>query len=209
MITRVKICGITRDDDACLAVQLGAAALGFNFYPRSPRYLNPERARGIIHHLPPFISAVGVFADEVDAGRVAAIARQAGVTAVQLHGPRFPAETRALEEFPVIRAVPVTPDFMRVVLNGVDAAAILLDALDLERIGGSGKTIDWNLARQASSAGRPVILAGGLTPENVGEAVRVVRPYAVDVATGVESSPGIKDATKLSAFFAAAEQANR
>jgi phosphoribosylanthranilate isomerase len=207
-MTRVKICGITRDEDARLAVELGASALGFNFYSRSSRFLSPERACAIVSRLPPFISAVGVFADELDAERVATIARKARMTAVQLHGPRFPKETRPLEGFSLILAVPVTPDFTVRTLEALDAAAILLDAFDPERIGGSGRAIDWTLAREASSAGKPVILAGGLTPENVSEAVRIVRPYAVDVATGVESSPGIKDAVKLRDFFAAVNSAN-
>jgi phosphoribosylanthranilate isomerase len=208
MLTRVKICGITRDEDACLAVELGASALGFNFYSRSPRCLSPEKACAIASHLPPFVFAVGVFADEVDAGRVATIARRARMTAVQLHGPRFPKETRSLDGFPLIRAVPVTADFAASTLETLDAAAILLDGFDPERIGGSGKAIDWTLAREATATGRPIILAGGLTPENVGEAVQIVKPYAVDVATGVESSPGIKDAAKLRAFFAEVNHAN-
>ncbi|HTV56969.1 MAG TPA: phosphoribosylanthranilate isomerase [Terriglobia bacterium] len=208
MMTRVKICGITRDKDACLAIELGASALGFNFYSRSPRYLSPETASAIASHLPPFVSAVGVFADEVDGERVAAIARRARMTAIQLHGPRFPKQGRSLDGFPLIRAVSVMPGFTPNTLKTVDAAAILLDAFDAERIGGSGKVTDWQLARQAALAGKPIILAGGLTPENVAEAVEIVKPYAVDVATGVESSPGIKDAAKLQAFFAAVNHAN-
>jgi phosphoribosylanthranilate isomerase len=208
-MTRIKICGITRSEDACLAVELGASALGFNFYSRSPRCLSPQRACAIGSRLPPFVFAVGVFANEVDAERVATIARSARMMAVQLHGPRFPGEARALEGFPLIRAVPITPEFTPSALETMeDAAAILLDAFDPERVGGSGKIIDWKLASQANTTGKPIILAGGLTPENVGEAVRTVRPYAVDVATGVESSPGIKDAAKLRAFFAAVKDAD-
>ena len=207
-MTRVKICGITRYEDARLAVELGAAALGFNFYPSSPRYLDPQNARAVISRLPPFVFAVGVFADEADATQIVTIARQAGVSAVQLHGPRLPKEASAFDGFPVIRAVPVTPDFTPAMLLTLDAAAILLDAFDPERIGGSGKVIDWKIAQRASEWGKPVILAGGLTPENVGEAVRIVRPYAVDVATGVESSPGVKNAAKLRAFFAEVNHAS-
>lgn len=206
-MTRIKICGITREEDARLAVELGAVALGFNFYSRSPRYVDPEKARAIIARLPPFVWAVGVFADLSDPAQILATARQAGITAVQLHGPRFPHDAGGLNGFPVIRAVPVTANFSSSTLASVEATAFLLDAFDPERIGGSGKIIDWSLARQASSAGRPVILAGGLTPENVAEAIRAVQPYAVDVATGVESAPGIKDPAKLRAFFAAVRQA--
>jgi phosphoribosylanthranilate isomerase len=208
MMTRVKICGITRDEDAYLAVELGASALGFNFYSQSPRSLSPEAACAIASRLPPFVSAVGVFADEVDGDHVAAIARRAHMTAIQLHGPRFPKETSPLNGFPLIRAVSVTAEFTANMLETSDAAAILLDAFDPQCIGGSGKVIDWTRARQATLAGKPIILAGGLTPENVTEAVQMVRPYAVDVATGVESSPGIKDAAKLRAFFAAVNHAN-
>jgi phosphoribosylanthranilate isomerase len=208
MVTRVKICGITRDEDARVAVELGASALGFNFYPRSPRCLTAERARGIASHLPPFVCAVGVFADEVDADRIAAIACEARMAAIQLHGPRFPENTGSLGRFTVIRAVAVTGDFKLTSLDGLQAAAILLDACDPARIGGTGQTIDWCLAQRATTADPPIILAGGLTPENVAEAIRIVRPYAVDVATGVESSPGIKDAVKMRAFFAAVKDAN-
>jgi phosphoribosylanthranilate isomerase len=208
-MTRVKICGITRIEDARLAVELGATALGFNFYSASPRYVTPQSARVIVDCLPPFVTAVGVFADEVDSGRIAAIARQARTGAIQLHGPRFPELLEPLRDFPLIRAVPVGKDFHPSQLQGLRADAILLDACDPERIGGSGKVIDWNIARQASGQKKPIILAGGLTPENVGEAIRTVEPYAVDVATGVESSPGIKVEKKLRAFFEAVQEADR
>jgi phosphoribosylanthranilate isomerase len=207
-MTRVKICGITRAEDAWRAVALGAASLGFNFYSASPRYVTPQSARAITDGLPPFVTAVGVFADEVDSGRIAAIARQAKVSAIQLHGPRFPEDLTLLRTFPLIRAVPVGQDFDPSRLQTFTATAFLLDACDPQRIGGSGRTIDWNLARQAAGQGTPIILAGGLTPENVSEAIRLVGPYAVDVATGVESRPGIKDEAKLRAFFDAVRQAD-
>jgi phosphoribosylanthranilate isomerase len=209
MTTRVKICGITRDEDARLAVELGAAALGFNFYPRSPRYVDPKSASAIIRQLPPFVSAVGIFADEADAESIAALARQVGLTAVQLHGPRFPQNRGALDGFPTIRAVAVMPGFTLDALRTLDATAILLDAFDPSLFGGTGKAIDWSLARMASGLAKPVILAGGLTSDNVEEAVRIVRPYAVDVATGVESGPGVKDLAKMRAFFAAVNRADR
>ncbi len=207
-MTRVKICGITRAEDARRAVALGAAALGFNFYSASPRYVTPQAARSITDGLPPFVTAVGVFADEVDSGRIAAIARQAKVSTIQLHGPRFPEDLTPLRKFALIRAVPVGQDFDLSRLQTLTATAFLLDACDPQRIGGSGRTIDWNLVRQAAGQGTPIILAGGLTPENVSEAIRLVAPYAVDVATGVESSPGIKDEAKLRAFFDAVRQAD-
>lgn len=210
MPTRVKICGIKRREDAELAVELGAAALGFNFYPRSPRYLAPPAARGIIRRLPPFVMAVGVFADETDAGRVAAVAREAGVGAVQLHGPQYPIPAPSespLDRFPLIHAVTVSDGFRPEQLRGIKANAYLLDTFDPNLRGGTGKTFDWESAREAKQYG-PIILAGGLTPENVGQAIREVCPFAVDVASGVECSPGIKDPTKLRAFFAAVEDAD-
>lgn len=208
MPTRVKICGIKRLEDAQLAVELGAAALGFNFYPLSPRYIAPAAAADIAHTLPPFIVPVGVFADETDAAHVAAVARQAGAAAIQLHGPRFP-EPDGLEElrgFRLIRAVAVRDGFSVEELGALKADAFLLDAYDPKLIGGSGKSFDWNLARQAKRYGT-ILLAGGLTPENVGEAIRQVRPFAVDVASGVESAPGVKDPVKLEAFFRAVREA--
>lgn len=208
MPTRVKICGITRLEDALLAVELGASALGFNFYPPSPRYIEPTAAGRIVRQLPPFVVAVGVFADEVEGQRVVARAREAGVAAIQLHGPRFPAEERALEGFPLIRAVAVGEDFKPQDLKDLNAATFLLDAHDSDLHGGTGRTFDWSLAREAKRFG-PIILAGGLTPENVGQAIRQVRPFAVDVASGVESAPGRKDPAKLRAFFAAVEGADR
>ncbi len=208
MPTRVKICGITRREDARLAVELGASALGFNFYSPGPRYIAPAQAKLIIQALPPFVMAVGVFADEMDCERVAAAAREARVAAVQLHGPRFPASNRALEDYPVIRAVAISEGFKVEDLSRLNASAFLLDSFDPALRGGTGRTFDWNLARQAKRYG-VIILAGGLTPENVREAICEARPFAVDVASGVESTPGKKDAAKLRAFFAAVEEANR
>jgi len=204
MPTRVKICGITRLADARLAVELGACALGFNFFRPSRRYVAPEKAREIIEQLPPFVTAVGVFADEIDPEHVVRVAQQAGVAVIQLHGPRFPGLSTVLKSYPLIRAVTVKADFKPADLARLKADAFLLDTFDAAAPGGTGKTFDWKLARAAKRYGT-IILAGGLTPENVGAAIRAVRPYAVDVATGVESAPGRKDPAKLRAFFAAVE----
>jgi len=206
--TRIKICGITRLEDAQQAVDLGAAALGFNFYPPSPRYIKPDAARAIVRRLPPLIAAVGVFANERETGQVISVARYAGVTAIQVHGPGFPDLHELLSAFMLVVAVPVREGFRAEELSKFKAGAYLLDAYDPDRLGGTGKTFDWNSAREAKCYG-PIILAGGLTPENVGQAVRVVRPFAVDVASGVESAPGIKDSAKLRAFFAAVAEADR
>ena len=207
MPTRVKICGITRLENAQQAVDLGAAALGFNFYPPSPRYIEPEAARAMVRLMPPFVTSVGVFAQETDAGRVISMALEAGVTAVQLHGPGFPDLQELLSAFTLVVAVPVRANFKAEALAKFRPNAYLLDAFDPDRPGGTGKTFDWNAAREAKRYG-PIILAGGLTPENVGLGVRLVRPYAVDVASGVESAPGIKDSAKLRAFFAAVTEAD-
>jgi len=207
-MTRVKICGITRLDDARLAAELGAAALGFNFYPPSPRYILPAAAAAIIRQLPPLVMAVGVFADETEAEHVATVAHGARVNAVQLHGPRFPLASGALQDYPVIRAVTVRERKDLEDLIPQAAGGFLLDNFDPKLIGGTGKTADWSLAREATRYGN-VILAGGLTPANVAQAIREVRPYAVDVASGVESAPGIKDPAKLRAFFAAVEEVDK
>jgi phosphoribosylanthranilate isomerase len=208
MPTRVKICGITREQDARLAVELGAAALGFNFYPPSPRFVTPEAARGIMESVPPLVLAVGVFAEESDARHVARVARRAGVSAVQLHASSFRTTENALRAFRMIRAVAVREGMKAEELAGLKADALLLDAFDTELRGGTGKSFDWNFAREAARFGT-IILAGGLTPENICHAVLEARPFAVDVASGVESSPGIKDPGMLRAFFAAVAKADR
>ena len=209
MPTRIKICGITRFEDAELGVELGAAALGFNFYPQSPRYIAAADAFGIIRRLPPFVMTVGVFADETDVNHVTDVAREAGVNAVQLHNPGIadPAGP-TLGGYPVIWTVAVANGFKPGDFKDLKVTAILLDACHPTLRGGTGNTFDWKLAREAKKFGR-IILAGGLTPENVGEAIRTVRPYAVDVASGVESSPGKKDPIKSRNFFAAVEEADR
>lgn len=207
MPTRVKICGITRCEDAQLAARLGAAALGFNFYLPSPRYIEPAAARAIIMKLPPLITAVGIFANESDDECVARVAREARVTAVQLHGPQFPPLAGALADFTRIRAVAVRDGFQPETLRDVECEAFLLDAFDADLLGGTGKSFNWALAREANRFGT-IILAGGLMAENVGEAIREVRPFAVDVASGVESAPGVKDEAKLRQFFSAVREAD-
>ena len=207
-MTRVKICGITRWEDAQLAVELGVAALGFNFYPPSPRYIDPAAARAIILKLPPLITPVGIFANESDGEYVARVAEESRVRVVQLHGPQFPSLQGALADLPRIRAVAVKEGFQPETLRALDGDAFLLDAFDAELLGGTGKSFNWALAREANRFGT-IILAGGLTPENVGQAIWEVRPFAVDVASGVEAAPGVKDAAKLRAFFQEVERADR
>jgi len=207
MPTRVKICGITTWDDARLSVDLGASALGFNFYPPSPRAISPADAWRIIRRLPPFVEAVGVFVNWSPLV-VDAMARALRLGSVQLHGGESPAEVGELgRKHRVIKAISVKQGFRVASLKRYQSAnAILLDGFSRGLHGGTGRTLDWKLARDGGRYGR-IILAGGLTPENVTEAIRVARPYAVDVASGVEARPGRKDQAKLRAFFAAVELA--
>lgn len=208
MPTRIKVCGMTRLEDARLAVELGASALGFNFYRPSPRYIAPSAARSIIERLPPLVVAVGVYANETEMDHVTAVAREAGVGAIQLHGPRYPEPTGRPAGYPLIRAVAVGEDFKAEMLADFNVSAFLLDAFHPNLSGGTGRPFDWELAREANRYGT-IILAGGLNPENVGRAIREVRPFAVDVASGVESAPGQKDPALLRAFFAAVADADR
>ncbi len=196
-MVRVKICGITRLEDALAAARAGADALGFNFWPRSKRYLDPRAAGEIIAHLPPFIAAVGVFVDPTreEALRAAALS---GVHWLQLHGDE-PPELCASLTLPVIKGIRVHDRASLDALAEYDVAGFLLDT-DTPGYGGSGTTFDWTLAAEGARRA-PIVLAGGLTPENVADAVRQVRPWAVDVASGVESAPGVKDHEKTARFI--------
>jgi len=203
-VIRVKICGITRPEDAETAAALGADAVGFVFWPRSPRFIDPGRARVIARALPPMVTAVGVFADQPpeEVGRVAAAV---GLGAVQLHGQERISDYAGLT-CRVIKAVPMGPG------RSPDAAlalpahvTVLLDAHDPVRLGGTGTTIDWTVAATVARA-RRVILSGGLRPANVRDAIATVAPYAVDVSSGVEASPGRKDPERLRALFDAIRQ---
>lgn len=197
---RVKICGIRRLEDALLSAELGASALGFVFWPSSPRFLDPYRARKIADALPPFVTTVGVFVDQPEA-YVFGVARLLNLGAVQLHGQE-PPESYANGTHRVIKAVAVTEgrDCVPAVTAVPARAIVLLDAHDPARRGGTGRTIDWKQAA-AAAAVRPIILSGGLNADNVRDAVDVVRPYGVDVSSGVESRPGVKDPGKLRALF--------
>jgi len=200
----VKICGITRLEDALAAAELGADALGLNLWPGSSRAVRPEAAREIARRLPPFVTAVGVFVNQ-PREEMLRLARAAGVTALQLHGDEAPEDCRDLG-LPVIKAFRVAgPGDLVPIAAYRDVAAVLLDSRS-EGFGGSGRTFDWELARRAAGP-RPLVLAGGLGPENVAAAVRAVRPYAVDTASGVESSPGVKDREKMARFIRAAREA--
>jgi phosphoribosylanthranilate isomerase len=199
-MTRVKICGMTRVEDARLAVELGAAAIGLVFWPGSPRLVTRAQAKAIVAALPPFVSVVGVFVDQPE--EALHVAHDVGLSAVQFHGDEAPGSYRA---FPlrVIKAVTVQDASAREEAGAVPPnATVLLDAHDRVKRGGTGRVVDWSIAAMIARE-RPVVLSGGLTAGNVAEALAAVRPYAIDVSSGVESAPGRKDPAKLRALFAA------
>lgn len=205
---KVKICGITNIDDALLAAGCGADMLGFNFYPNSSRFLKPQEAANITRRLSIDILKVGVFVNSAT-DDVADIANEIGLDVIQLHGDEDDnciREVSLLTEKPVIKAFRMSADIPLGPISRSEADAVLLDAAADREFGGSGKTFDWNLIGNLSQ-NKQVFLAGGLTPENVAEAIRIVCPYAVDVASGVESAKGKKDPEKMKVFIDNAKSA--
>ena len=208
-MVRIKICGITKPEDAKLAAELGADAIGLNFYEQSPRCITPFAASELVRRLPPFVAAVGVFVNWEEAP-VVALCKALHLHAAQLHGDESSQTVeRVAARLPVIKVLRLaqgnnTLDFS----SFRSASAFLLDSAASGQYGGTGATGNWHLARTAAQSHR-VILAGGLTPENVGEAIRIVRPYAVDVASGVEARPGKKDPAKMRSFFEEVSRASR
>ncbi len=213
MRTRVKICGITRVEDAMAAVQAGADAIGFVFDPKSPRHVHADLALKITRAIPPFITTVGLFVNPAP-DLVETVLSHVPLDLLQFHGDEKPEQCRRYHRS-YLKAIHMKADVdlhaMACLYN--DAAGLLLDTYVADVAGGSGQAFDWK--RIPIEIGKPVILAGGLTPENVGQAVRQVRPYAVDVSSGVEQSDvqgrtgatkGIKDAAKISAFVAAVRE---
>jgi phosphoribosylanthranilate isomerase len=195
----VKICGITRLEDAERAVALGADAIGFVFWPKSPRFIEPGAARAIVRSLPAAVAPVGVFVNQTH-GEVARIAGEVGLGMVQLHGDET-VEYAAAVGPPVIKAIAVGPETTPSDADRWPATVtLLLDVHDPVRRGGTGRRVDWERAA-AIAARRRTLLAGGLTPENVGEGIARVRPFGVDVSSGVEARPGIKDHARLRALF--------
>ncbi len=201
-MVRIKICGITNLEDALLAAELGAQALGFIFYAKSPRSVAPETARQIIGQLPPFVLSVGVFVDAA-AAAVRDLAARVGLDWVQLHGAETPEYCRSLGRR-VLKGFRIKDENSLKELEAYRGAvqAFLLDTYKKGQTGGTGGTFDWHLAKEAQPYG-PIVLAGGLTPANVAWAIKTAQPQAVDVASGVEAAPGRKDPEKLRAFFKA------
>lgn len=196
--TRIKVCGITRPEDLHAAVELGADALGFVFYPPSPRFLDNARAASLARGLPPFVTSVGLFVNE-DTVTVRRVIEAVPLQLLQFHGEEDAAYCRQFG-LPYIKAARVRPglDLLEYAASFPDARGLLLDAF-VEGYGGAGKTFDWRLI--PDDLPLPLIVSGGLDAANVGEAIRTLRPWAVDVSSGVESGKGIKDAAKIAAFI--------
>ena len=199
MRTRVKICGITRIEDALEAVKQGADAIGLVFYPPSPRHVTPELAAEIVKKIPAFVSVVGLFVD-ADPAEIERTLTMVHLDVLQFHGAETPAQCRQFSK-PYMKAVRVKSDtnLVQYATDYADAKALLLDAFAEGVPGGTGQVFDWTLIPQ--NLALPVVLAGGLNAENVGQAISHVKPYAVDVSGGVEASKGIKDAAKIAAFM--------
>ncbi len=198
-MTEVKICGITNKEDALFAASCGADALGFIFYPPSPRYIAPEKARAIIADLPPEIAKVGVFVNH-DANEVKQLQRFCGLDLIQLHGDETPDYCRLFRPSMVIKAVSLKTENDLEALRQYDVRAVLVDARDKDRYGGTGLTSNWELAVQVKK-NHCLILAGGLNEGNIREALAQVSPQAVDINSGIESAPGRKDHAKLAGII--------
>jgi phosphoribosylanthranilate isomerase len=203
MSVRVKICGITNAPDALVAVEAGADALGFMFYESSPRHISIQQAAEVIRELPPLIMKVGVFVDAGEDTVMRAIG-DCGLTMLQFHGQEAP---EYCTQFGLMnmKAFRMRDAESLAALQNYPTDAWLLDAFVADKLGGTGEKFNWELAIEAKKLGRPIFLAGGLTPGNVAEAVRTVHPFAVDVSSGVEASPGKKDHAKVRDFIAAAK----
>jgi phosphoribosylanthranilate isomerase len=199
----LKICGITRLGDALHAIENGATALGFVLWPRSPRFVTPDTVSEILAALPPSVMTVGVFVNE-RAEEVARVMSQTKLTAVQLHGDE-PLSYAASLHWPVLRSITLQTAHS-VCVTWPASTTLVLDAADPQRRGGTGERVDWPAAAQLART-RRVVLAGGLTPDNVAAAISLVRPYGVDVSSGVEDEPGAKNARKVARFLALARKA--
>lgn len=199
-MTRVKVCGLTSLEDALAALDAGADMLGFNFYTRSPRYISPVETRRIIEQLPRSDSYVGVFVNETTPADVERIAQEAGLSAVQLHGDETPEFCQSLRGLTTIKALRVGADYKVESATRYHTDGLLLDAYVAGARGGTGHTFDWTLASLTRERVSKLFLAGGLNPDNVAAALAAVLPYAVDVCSGVETSPGRKSPELIRRF---------
>ncbi|HTG87918.1 MAG TPA: phosphoribosylanthranilate isomerase [Pyrinomonadaceae bacterium] len=199
-MTFIKICGITNLDDALAAVDAGADALGFNFYKPSPRYITTDAARAIIDELPESILTVGVFVNEPSPESAETRAREAGITAIQLHGDESPDYCRQLTPRFVIKALAAGADFDTQRANDYDVEAILLDTKDEALRGGTGRTFDWSIAQRVRRTVPKLFLAGGLSLQNIEDAIISVDPYGVDACSALEKAPGLKDHERMRVF---------
>ncbi len=197
-MTFIKICGITNSEDAHEAFALGADALGFNFYKPSPRYITPERARDIIASLPESVMSVGVFVNE-SREVIKTIVDETAISTVQLHGDESPAFCLGVDHA-VFKSLAASHEFDLQTASEYEVEAFILDTEDKTLRGGTGRVFDWAMARQFKSLKPKLILAGGLSPENVREAIKLVRPYGVDVCSSLEDAPGKKSHARMRAF---------
>jgi phosphoribosylanthranilate isomerase len=206
---QIKICGVTNANDARACVELGADMIGFNFYRKSPRYIESTMVRGIVDTLPPRTCAIGVFVD-ADPAEIRKLTKTAGLRRVQLHGHTTPESCNELaREFRVIRALSTDAQFEPEQAAAFTQCDVLIDAYHPELRGGTGQTCDWSAARDAMRYTRFLILSGGLDAQNVGRAIAAVTPQAVDVCSGIESTPGVKDHRKLEQFISAVRAGER
>lgn len=203
--TRVKICGITNGNDALLAAELGADAIGFIFAEDSKRRVSPSVVRAVVSELPPFVSRVGVFVNS-SLEELQRIMVESGLDVVQLHGDESPTYIKKVP-YPVIRTFRPRPGFALSALNEYNVHAFLFDTYAEGQQGGTGKTFDWNLVRGADTYGR-IILSGGISPGNAAEAIQALRPFALDVNSSVEIAPGKKDRQRLEELFDAIREAD-
>jgi phosphoribosylanthranilate isomerase len=207
-MVRIKICGITNLEDARVSIDAGADVLGFNFYAPSPRYIEVSAARRIIEQLPTSILCVGVFVNLPDAEQVKRLASEAGVQAIQLHGDESPEYCHSLKDLFVIKALRVNSEFEPERAARYETEAVLLDGFSPVAYGGVGQRFDWSVAMRTRELVGRLFLAGGLNADNVGAAIKLVQPYAVDACSGLESIPGRKDTAKVRDFIEAALKAS-
>lgn len=198
---RVKVCGITNLEDALKVVYYGADAIGFIFHKKSPRYVSPSKARKIIEGLPPFVTPVGVFVNQKERA-VRDVCKFTRISTVQFHGDEDTVYCKRFKDFKIIKAFRIGLDFSPMMVNKYKVDAVLFDAYQEDLYGGTGKTFKWDLIKN-EKVNKPVILSGGLNPENIFEGIETIKPFGVDVSSGVEKMPGIKNPKLIRAFFEA------